>query len=146
MTYLLGTNACIQHLNDRKSAAACRIARTPPSEIALCSPVKSELYHGAFRSSRRVDNLSLLGEFFPKFRTFSFDDKVAEICGRIRADLGSQGTPIGPNDLMIAAIAIANDLVLVTHNISEFSRVTDLAFEDWKPTGASGQTTSCPQT
>jgi len=93
-----------------------------------------------------VDNLSLLGEFFPKFRTFSFDDKVAEICGRIRADLGSKGTPIGPNDLMIAAIAIANDLVLVTHNISEFSRVTDLAFEDWKPTGASGQTTSCPQT
>jgi len=46
--------------------------------------------------------------------------------------LEASGTPIGAYDLQIAAIALANDLTLVTHNVREFSRVADLKVEDWE--------------
>ncbi|HEV8059879.1 MAG TPA: PIN domain-containing protein [Gemmataceae bacterium] len=61
-----------------------------------------------------------------------FDDRGAEEYGRIRAHLADLGTPIGPNDLLIAAITIANGLTLVTHNTNEFSRVPGLMLEDWQ--------------
>lgn len=57
---------------------------------------------------------------------------VEEHYGIIRADLARSGTPIGPNDLMIASSARALDLTLVTHNPSEFSRVAGLRIEDWE--------------
>ena len=65
------------------------------------------------------------------FHSYTFDDAAAEVYGHIRADLAVQGTPIGPNDLLIAAIALANNLILVTHNTREFARVAGLALEDW---------------
>ena len=61
-----------------------------------------------------------------------FDDRCAEEYGLIRADLDHAGTPIGPNDLLIAATARAHDLVLVTHNTREFSRVSGLQIDDWE--------------
>jgi tRNA(fMet)-specific endonuclease VapC len=61
-----------------------------------------------------------------------FDGVVAETYGRIRVQLEALGTPIGPNDLQIAAIALANNLILVTHNTREFSRVSGLRYEDWE--------------
>ena len=60
-----------------------------------------------------------------------FDDAAAEIYGRIRADLESRGMPIGPNDTMIAAIALANGFTVATHNTAEFGRVSGLQVEDW---------------
>jgi len=61
-----------------------------------------------------------------------FDDSCAEAYGAIRSDLEASGTPIGPNDLMIAAVALTHDLVLVSHNEREFTRVVDLRLEDWE--------------
>lgn len=61
-----------------------------------------------------------------------FDDLAAERYGELRAHLDAAGTPIGPNDLMIASIALANSLTLVTHNTGEFSRVPGLRLEDWQ--------------
>lgn len=67
-----------------------------------------------------------------RFVSFPFDDEAAEVYGRIRADLEKLGTPIGPNDLLIAAIGLANDATVVTHNTREFSRIADLKLEDWE--------------
>jgi len=61
-----------------------------------------------------------------------FDDSAAEEYGKLRAHLATVGTPIGPNDLMIAAIALAHRLIVVTHNTVEFSRVPGLLVEDWQ--------------
>ena len=61
----------------------------------------------------------------------SFDDRCAEEYGIIKAELSRQGMLIGPNDLLIASIAKANGLILVTHNVGEFSRVVGLQIEDW---------------
>ena len=67
-----------------------------------------------------------------QFDSLPFDDAAAEAYGRLRAELARRGMPIGPNDLMIAAIALAYGFTLVTHNTSEFSRVPGLRLEDWE--------------
>lgn len=132
MTYLLDTNACIRLLNNSAPALVERLRRHRATEIVLCSVVKAELTYGAFRSSRVAENLRLLDRFFAPFVSLPFDDRCVEVYGRIRSDLERAGTPIGPNDLMIAATAVANDLALVTANTREFSRVIGLALENWE--------------
>lgn len=132
MIYLLDTNACIQYLNNRNTAVKHRLETTPSSSIVLCSVVKAELYHGAYQSSQRERNLALLEKFCGQFASLPFDDRAAEIYGRLRAQLSRQGRIIGPNDLMIAAIAITNDVTLVTRNTREFNRVEGLQLEDWE--------------
>ncbi|HKZ84632.1 MAG TPA: type II toxin-antitoxin system VapC family toxin [Anaerolineae bacterium] len=132
MRYLLDTNTCIQFLNSRNSAVQRRLAAVSRDDVAICQIVKAELIYGAYRSARREANLALLARFFSQFVSLPFDDASAEIYGRIRAELVRAGTPIGPNDLMIAAIALAHDAILVTHNVREFGRVEGLRFEDWE--------------
>jgi tRNA(fMet)-specific endonuclease VapC len=132
MTYLLDTNACIQFLNQRNSAISTRLAAVQRDEVVICQIVKAELYCGAYKSARREANLALLAKFFGQFVSLPFDDAAAEAYGRLRAELARRGTLIGPNDLMIAAIALARDLTLVTHNTVEFSRVPGLRLDDWE--------------
>jgi tRNA(fMet)-specific endonuclease VapC len=130
MIYLPDTNAWIAYVNPGASAVKARFRAHPPTDLLFCSVVKAELLYGAYRSSRRADNLHLLAVLFQQFASLPFEDAAADAYGRIRADLAAQGTPIGPNDLMIAAIALANNLILVTHNTREFARVTGLIIED----------------
>lgn len=61
-----------------------------------------------------------------------FDDAAAEVYARIRADLAKLGTPIGPHDLQIAAIALLHQQIVVTNNVREFSRIPSLVVEDWQ--------------
>lgn len=129
--WLLDTNACIALLNGSSRPLADRLARQRPSQIRLCSVVKAELLFGARNSDRVADNLRLLDNFFERFVSLPFDDDCADAYARTRVDLQRAGNPIGPNDLMIAAIAIAGDATLVTHNTGEFARVVGLKVEDW---------------
>jgi len=132
MIFLPDTNVWIRFLNQRESLVKNRFLSTDPATILLCTIVKAELFFGAMKSSRIRENLTLLDELFENFESLSFDDAAARKYGEIRSDLARQGTPIGPNDLMIAAIAAVHDAVLVTHNTREFMRVTGLKIEDWE--------------
>lgn len=87
--------------------------------------------HGAQRYGNREQRLALLQALFRRHRTYPFDDQAATIYGRIRYELERQGQVIGPMDLLIAATALANNLILVTHNTTEFSRIAGLLLEDW---------------
>ena len=109
-----------------------KLAAATPGSVVLCSVVVAELIYGAERSDYRAKTLAQVRTFCEPFESLPFDDRAAEEYGAIRAHLARQGTPIGPNDLMIAAIAIANSLTLVTHNTLEFSRVPRLVLEDWQ--------------
>jgi len=129
---LLDTNVCIHLLNEAHPGILQQFQSRSPTDIALCSVVKAELLFGARRSAHVEANLQRLKVFFAPLNSLSFDDRCAEHYGLIRADLLAQGKPIGPNDLMIAAIARANDAILITHNMSEFSRVIGLRMEDWE--------------
>lgn len=92
------------------------------------------LYRGAYRSPAfyQPGNLALLRQFCGQFAILPLDERSAERAGQIRADLASKGTPIGPYDLLIAAIAVVHNATLVTHNIREFGRVVGLQYVDWQ--------------
>jgi len=132
MMYLPDTNAWIRFLNPGQNPVKERFLVVDDSQIRLCSVVKAELYFGAMKSSRTNENLELLNALFMNFMSLPFDDDAALKYGEIRFALSRQGTPIGPNDLMIASIAIAHKAVLITHNTREFSRVLSLKIEDWE--------------
>jgi len=132
LTYLLDTNACIEYLNGRSRRVVESLQSKTPEEIVVCSVVKAELRYGAERSRNPREAFAVLDEFLTPYRSLPFDDECARVYGRIRAQLAQAGNPIGPNDLLIAATAIAFGAVLVTHNTREFSRVEGLAREDWQ--------------
>ncbi|HET9212635.1 MAG TPA: type II toxin-antitoxin system VapC family toxin [Thermoanaerobaculia bacterium] len=130
--YLLDANACIRILRNTSQPLLDRFRRHDPSEIKLCSVVKAELFYGAQRSMQKEANRLLLQRFFTTFECLPFDDESADHYGRIRFELERAGAIIGPNDLLIASIARAHGLVLVTHNTDEFSRVSGLRIDDWE--------------
>ncbi len=113
MIYLLDTNACIIYLNRPVSGVRRRLETLPRQDVAVCSIVKAELFYGAMRSSFPERSLQRQQEFLNQYDSLPFDDQSALIYGQIRAQLASAGTPIGPYDLMVAAIALANNLTLV---------------------------------
>ncbi len=132
MRYLLDTNTCIRYLNGRAPSIRQRLAAVRRDDVVVCSPVKAELFYGAARSRDPSRSLQRQLAFLNGFVSLPFDDQAAWVYGRIRADLAARGTPIGPNDLLIAAIALAYNVTLVTHNTSEFGRVAGLLLEDWE--------------
>lgn len=132
MIYLLDTNVCIGYLNGRAPAVLQRLRAQQPSDVVVCSVVKAELAYGAQRSRDPQRSLAVQRQFLLPYRSLPFDDAAAGIAGLLRAQLVEAGTPIGPHDVQIAAIALANGCTLVTHNTREFSRVPDLVLEDWE--------------
>jgi tRNA(fMet)-specific endonuclease VapC len=132
MIHLLDSNTCIRYLNGQSESIRRNLEAKRPEEIVLCSVVKAELVYGAVKSARLERNLEKLRRFAEPFSSLPFDDAAADVYGRIRTNLERSGRPIGPNDLLIAAIAIAHDATLVTHNTGEFSRIEDLRYEDWE--------------
>ena len=93
--------------------------------------VKGELLFGARNSGKVDENLRRLEAFWSPLGSFAFDDLASAHYGEIRASLKRVGTPIGGNDLQIAAISRANDATLVTRNTDEFRRVVGLRVEGW---------------
>lgn len=128
---LLDTDICIHLLNAREPALVERFRAHSPAELALCSVVRAELLWGA-RNSQRVDeNLERVRLFAGPLTSLAFNDDCAEHYAVIRVALSARGTPIGPNDTLIAAIALATNAVLVTRNQREFQRVENLPVESW---------------
>jgi tRNA(fMet)-specific endonuclease VapC len=131
MKYLLDTNICIEWLNGRDRALARKVGATAPSDIGSCSVVRAELLFGARASQRPAENLRRVEAFWRHLVSLPFDDAAADQAGEIRAQLTSMGKPIGPNDLLISAVARSRGLIVVTRNDREFSRVLGLAVEVW---------------
>ena len=132
MLYLIDTNVCVMYLNGRSQLVCDRIVSIPTQDIAVCSVVKAELFYGAMRSNNPARTLQRQQTFLDRYLSLPFNDQAAIIFGQVRAQLADQGTPIGAYDLQIAAIALANNLRLVTHNTREFSRIPKLQLEDWE--------------
>ena len=132
MIYLLDTNVCARYLNGKSLTIRQRLRLTNVADIAVCSVVKGELFYGAMKSNNLEKTLTKQQDFLKLFISLPFDDNASLIYGRIKAELSRKGIIIGSNDLQIAAISMANNLILVTHNVKEFSRVNGLNFEDWE--------------
>lgn len=133
MKYLLDTNTCVQYLRyGQASPVAGKLAGVNPGDVVLCSVVVGELLFGALRSQNAAKSLKDVNSFRKGFASLPLDDPAAEKYANLRTDLAAKGTPIGSNDMLIAAIALANGPTLMTHNTSEFSRIVGLSLEDWQ--------------
>jgi tRNA(fMet)-specific endonuclease VapC len=139
MIYLIDTNVCVRYLRTPLSPVAQKLAATHPTEIALSAITVAELVRGAYRSLKVSDNLDQVTTLVTQFTCLSLDQAAAGHAGRIDAELIARGLRIGPYDTLIAAIALAHDLTLVTHNTGEFSRVAGLRLEDWEVDGGTNQ-------
>jgi tRNA(fMet)-specific endonuclease VapC len=132
--YLLDTNIIIHYLKNNNSPVGEKFVQIPIQQIYVCSVVKAELFYGAAKSNNPLKSKQVQKKFINYLSSFDFDDNAVEFYADIRASLEKQGTPIGGNDLMIASIALANELILVTANVNEFSRVQNLKIENWLDT------------
>lgn len=134
MSILFDSNACIAAIRENPRAVRERIldAEAARKRIFVPSIAVFELWYGVARSERPEQNARSLTAFLARAGTIPFDDDDAQVAGRIRADLRRQGAQIGPYDCLIAAQAVRRDWLLVTANVSEFSRVADLRWENWE--------------
>ena len=105
--FLLDTSVCIRLLNRSHSRFVQQFQQFQPNDLALCSIVKAELLYGARHSQKVESNLQLLTKFFAPLASLVFYDRLRKTA-LVRADLATQGKPIGPNDLLIAVIARSN--------------------------------------
>lgn len=128
--YLLDTNVLIA-VTKRHPGMAERLGSLRASEMLLSSVVLAEIEYGIVKSAKPERNRQVYDTLLRSFDVVDFGATAARHYGVLRAGLERQGQVIGPNDMMIAAQAIAVDAVLVTDNVGEFSRVQGLSVENW---------------
>ena len=133
MLVLLDTNICIHLINRRSGFERIlrRLSGRSFGEICISAITVSELRYGVAKSARSSENAATLHEFLSRFELLDYPVDAATTYGRTRTGLERAGTPIGNNDLLIAAHALAIDARVATSNASEFERVTGLKVLDW---------------
>jgi tRNA(fMet)-specific endonuclease VapC len=129
--YLLDSDICIDLLKGRNALLDARLARCVPGEVGVAAITIFELSYGAHKSLRVMQNRAALAAFFLPLVSVPCDEQAAILAGELRVLLERAGTPIGPNDLLIAAQAVALGVSLVTNNEREFRRVPGLQIENW---------------
>jgi tRNA(fMet)-specific endonuclease VapC len=129
--YLLDTNICIYIQRRKPNEVLVRFQKLKPGDAAISVVTWGELLYGAEKSRQRKMALQLLEEFQTFIPVLSMPENAGKTYGEIRATLESSGTPIGNNDLWIAAHAKAAGLTVVTNNEREFQRVPGLKVQNW---------------
>jgi tRNA(fMet)-specific endonuclease VapC len=129
--YLLDTNICIYIQRQRPEKVLARFQKLKHGDAAISVITWGELLYGAEKSKQRKKVLQLLAEFKSFVPVLPIPENTGNTYGVIRASLESKGTPIGNNDLWIAAHAKAATLTLVTNNEREFQRVPGLKIQNW---------------
>lgn len=130
MKYVLDTNTCIYALK-LQGRVAERLREHSPDDVGATIITVAELWFGARKSARPETTRREIDAFLGPLGVLPFDRAAAEAYARLRFDLERTGRPIGERDLLIASIALARGLTVVTHNVSEFGRVPGLKTEDW---------------
>lgn len=131
MSWFLDTNVCIYFLKGTHPSIREHLCSKAPVEIKIPAIVRAELLLGAEKSTHPAKVRPKVEAFLSFFETIAFDEAAAKEYAFIRSKLEKVGTPIGPNDLLIAATVKAHRATLVTHNTKEFQRITGLKLEDW---------------
>jgi len=128
--YLLDTDILIYWINGNK-AIAHKAAQAGRDNVSCSTVSQAELYFGAYNSSQVAKNLTTIARLGQTIAIRPFDEAAAQHFGNIKADLKQKGQIILDADLMIASIAIAYNLTLVTNNTKHFERIPKLRLENW---------------
>lgn len=131
MKYLLDTNMCIYIIKKKPPQVFDKFKILNPADVGISSITLAELEYGVYKSQKQQQNQLALNQFLLPLEIIAFDEKSTEIYGKIRTELEKKGKIIGAMDLLIASQALALDLTLVTNNIKEYSRITNLKIENW---------------
>ncbi len=129
--FFLDTNTCIYFLNGKSESIKEKILSTPPSRIGIPVIVKAELILGAYKSQSMYKIVEKVEHFLEPFEIIPFENSLTYTYAEIRSELEKMGQPIGPNDLLIAAITKFHEATLITNNEKEFKRIKDLRVENW---------------
>ena len=129
--YLLDTNICIFAINKKTPQLINTINKKSKHDIYISSLTIAELEFGVENSQYVEKNRVALLKFSSLFRILPFDDEDAVCYGKLKTKLKKKGEIIGPIDMLLAAQALSKDLIFVTNNADEFSRVDGLKIEDW---------------
>lgn len=130
MKYMLDTNMCI-YAQKQNASVLAKIKNNREQGLVISSITLAELEYGVRASAAPDKNFVSLLRFLSIVEILPFDSNAASEYGIIRAELKRKGTPIGNMDMLIAAHALSEGLIVVTHNTREFERVTNLRIEDW---------------
>jgi tRNA(fMet)-specific endonuclease VapC len=130
LKYLLDTNIAIYVIKHRPIQALETFNRHA-GHLCISSITLAELFHGVEKSAVPDQNLRQVEDFVSRLEVLEYGTKAAAHYGDIRASLERKGTPIGINDLHIAAHARSEGLILVINNVREFERVEGLRLENW---------------
>ena len=131
MNYMLDTNICIYAIKNKPAEVLQRLKSNLEKGLCISAITLAELEHGVKKSAYPEKNELALMQFLSILTVLSFDDMAAVEYGKICAYLQKQGTPIGTMDMLIAAHAKAEHMILVTNNTREFERVPGLEMENW---------------
>ena len=131
MNYMLDTNICIYVMKEKPETVLRRFQQELNAGLCISSITLAELEYGMKHSSNPIKNEQALLRFLAPLSILPFGATAAFEYGDIRDYLQKQGTPIGPLDMLIAAHARSERMVLVTNNIREFERVPNLELENW---------------
>ena len=131
MNYLIDTNICIYIMNQRPPELVQKFKKFEIGQIGISSITVSELNYGVAKSQQKKSNTKRLEEFLTPFVILPFDENASKYYGTIRFHLESQGSVIGPLDMLIAVHAVSENLTLVTNNEKEFQRIDSLKVENW---------------
>jgi tRNA(fMet)-specific endonuclease VapC len=130
LKYLLDTDTLI-YVFKRAGNCLARLSPQIDSDIAISTISLFELEYGMGKSDNRVKMDSYVLSLCRRYAVLDFDRAASVQAGALRALLHTRGMPIGPYDVQIAGIALANNLTVVTRNAREFSRVPQLKVENW---------------
>lgn len=128
---LLDTNICIYIARSQPATVGRRFARAAPGSMGISVITWGELCFGAAKSNDASRAQGLLEQFARVVQVLALPAEAGRRYGDVRAALQKAGTPIGNNDLWIAAHALALGVPLVTNNLHEFERVPGLKLENW---------------
>ena len=132
MKYILDTNICIYIINEKPDKVLRKFELYPVYEFGISSITHAELQYGIEKSKNKNTNQAALDEFLLPLTILPFHGQRLVTCyGEIRASLESKGQTIGPLDMLIAAHALSLDLIIISNNIKEFSRIPNLKCENW---------------
>jgi tRNA(fMet)-specific endonuclease VapC len=130
LRYMLDTNFCIYVIKNYPPELRERF-NSLAEQLCVSSITIAELYYGAEKSARRLENLQAIGQFCARLDVLAFSAKAAAHFGEIRANIERLGTPVGLLDMLIGAHARAEGLIVVTNNAREFQRLPGLRVENW---------------
>lgn len=136
MIYLLDTNIVSYWMRGDEKLIS-KIKSHKPSELSICTVTLAEIYYGIEKSPvKKKERRNKIESISSQLEIHPFDELAALKYSIIRSQLEKAGLIISERDLQIASIAMANKLIVVTHNIKEFNRIVKLGVEDWA-TGSS---------